>query len=103
MTKRTSMIRLTCTKCKATLEMDEAFAGGVCRCQYCGTIQTVPSHLKATAAATPAAAGAKGAYPPQGGGGGPTGTLHSGLDELADVVASSGLSRGALTRPGPDG
>src|SRR5215208_3688540 len=40
------MIRLICTNCKATLEMDDAFAGGVCRCQYCGTIQTVPSSLK---------------------------------------------------------
>src|SRR4051794_14655149 len=94
------MIRLTCTKCKATLEMDEAFAGGVCRCQYCGTIQTVPAHLKATAAAAPAAAaGPAGMYPPPGGGAAGPGT---GLDELTDVVASSGLSRGALTRPGPD-
>ncbi len=40
------MIRLVCTHCKTTLEMDEAFAGGVCRCQYCGTIQTVPAYLK---------------------------------------------------------
>lgn len=91
------MIHLTCTKCKATLEMDEAFAGGVCRCQHCGTIQTVPSHLKATAAA-PAAAGAKGAYSSAAGG---TAGIHSGLDDLADVVASSGLSNSALTRPGP--
>ena len=28
------------------LLFDDAFAGGVCRCQYCGTIQTVPSRLK---------------------------------------------------------
>src|SRR5688500_7123116 len=40
------MIILTCTNCRARLEMDDAFAGGVCRCMYCGTIQTVPSHLK---------------------------------------------------------
>src|SRR5437588_11849598 len=37
------MISLTCTNCQAELEMDDAFAGGVCRCQHCGTIQTVPA------------------------------------------------------------
>ena len=40
------MISLTCTSCKKVLEIDDAFAGGVCRCQHCGTIQTVPSALK---------------------------------------------------------
>src|SRR5947199_233426 len=40
------MIRINCTNCKAQLSIDDAFAGGVCRCQYCGTIQTVPKHLK---------------------------------------------------------
>ena len=29
------------------LEIDDAFAGGVCRCQHCGTIQTVPSKKRA--------------------------------------------------------
>jgi hypothetical protein len=36
------MIRLTCTHCQKVLSVDEAFAGGVCRCRHCGTIQTVP-------------------------------------------------------------
>jgi len=40
------MISLTCTSCKRGLEIDDAFAGGVCRCQHCGTIQTVPAALK---------------------------------------------------------
>lgn len=40
------MIILNCTNCHAVLEMDEAFAGGVCRCRHCGAIQTVPLHLK---------------------------------------------------------
>jgi hypothetical protein len=86
------MITLTCTHCRATLEMDEAFAGGACRCQHCGTIQTVPSQLKRKAMS---------------GGAANTKTLHvqpgrpvenpppapsSGLDELADIVASSGLT-----------
>ena len=45
------MISLTCTSCKKVLEIDDAFAGGVCRCQFCGTIQTVPASLKKGAAA----------------------------------------------------
>ncbi len=40
------MISLPCTHCQRVLTIDEAFAGGVCRCQHCGTIQTVPGHLK---------------------------------------------------------
>lgn len=43
------MISLTCTSCKKVLQIDDAFAGGVCRCQYCGTIQTVPAALKRSA------------------------------------------------------
>src|SRR5947207_7863244 len=38
------MISLICTNCQMELTMDDAFAGGVCRCQHCGTIQTVPTH-----------------------------------------------------------
>jgi hypothetical protein len=58
------MISLTCTSCKKVLQIDDAFAGGVCRCQYCGTIQTVPASLKqASRAGTPAiGAGAKALY-----------------------------------------
>lgn len=40
------MISLTCTSCKKVLQIDDAFAGGVCRCQHCGTIQTVAASLK---------------------------------------------------------
>ena len=40
------MISLTCKSCKKSLEIDDAFAGGVCRCQHCGTIQTVPARRK---------------------------------------------------------
>ena len=58
------MISLTCTSCKKVLQIDDAFAGGVCRCQYCGTIQTVPASLKqASRAGAPAVgAGAKALY-----------------------------------------
>jgi hypothetical protein len=95
------MIRLICTNCKTILEMDDGFAGGVCRCQHCGTIQTVPSHLKRKS--QQAAAVSKTLYQNQSRAdlAGSTGT---GLDELADVVASSGLagsglSSQPLTRP----
>src|SRR4051794_17662849 len=92
------MIRLTCTHCKSTLEMDDAFAGGVCRCQHCGTIQTVPTHAKNTAHPQPS----RGKSPPSKslykGRPGPAfgGGISSspGLDELASAAASSGLGGG---------
>jgi hypothetical protein len=101
------MISLTCTNCRTVLEIDDAFAGGVCRCQHCGTIQTVPSHLK-----RPQRAAAPGQAPgtavvPASNGDGPTAgqkTLYqrrsraesegTGLEDLADVVAGSGLGSG---------
>ena len=84
------MITVNCSQCKAVLEMDDAFAGGVCRCHYCGTIQSVPANARRKEAA-PAAAAPRHNGAAAGGGGG--------LDALADVVASSGLSRGALRAP----
>ncbi|MGA2496489.1 MAG: hypothetical protein ABSH20_02035 [Tepidisphaeraceae bacterium] len=41
------MIQLNCIKCGATLSIDDAFAGGVCRCQHCGAIQKVPTPRRA--------------------------------------------------------
>jgi hypothetical protein len=83
------MISLTCTTCRSLLQIDDAFAGGVCRCQHCGTIQTVPSHLKGGATAT---AEAKTLYKHRSRVDGQSGT---GLHELADIVASSGLAHTA--------
>jgi hypothetical protein len=84
------MIRITCTSCKNVMEIDDAFAGGVCRCQRCGTIQTVAAKGAAAKTATAAKASktlfenkARSAGIGSG----------SGLDDLADIVASSsGLS-----------
>lgn len=97
------MISITCTKCQALLTMDDAFAGAVCRCQYCGTIQTVPAQLGASSTAhqktvktlyqkkTPA-------------GGAPSTGQSSGLDELAQSVGgASGLGRGAAPTKLADG
>lgn len=89
------MITITCTSCKAHLEIDEAFAGGVCRCQHCGTIQTVPAHLRNgghAGRATPKPA--KPLYQGAARGG-------TGLDELSDAVVSSGLARSALSARSP--
>ena len=92
------MIRLSCTNCREVLTIDDAFAGGVCRCQHCGTIQTVPA--TAGASATEVAVGG----PALGGGrngsvfGGPA-HEGTGLDELAGAVASSGLSSRRLRQP----
>lgn len=97
------MISLTCTNCRTVLTIDDAFAGGVCRCQHCGTIQTVPSHLKRpTRAAAPGqapgtavvanagapAAGQKALYQRRA----RTEPSGTGLEDLADVVAGSGLT-----------
>ena len=89
------MITVNCSQCKAVLEMDDAFAGGVSRCHYCGTIQAVPANArKKETAPVPVAAGA--------GHAGGTGGRGDGLDALADVVAGSGLGRATLqsSRPG---
>jgi hypothetical protein len=102
------MIQLNCTNCKALLTIDEAFAGGACRCRHCGTIQTVPKHLKdngdgvgSSGVLAQAASGSKSKSPK---------SLYkkrtavagetpgTGLDELAEIVASSGLSSNRLTK-----
>lgn len=84
------------------MRIDDAFAGGVCRCQFCGTIQTVPAPAPRSAQ-NAVAASAKGPK-----------TLFenkarstavgtgSGLDDLADIVHSSGLADDRLKkRPAP--
>jgi von Willebrand factor type A domain len=76
------MIRLTCTSCQTVLTIDDAFAGGVCRCQHCGTIQTVPKRAKAAGAGTQRKIYGKPAERP----------VMGGLDDLASAVASSGLA-----------
>ena len=44
------MITISCNKCSRTLELDDAFAGGVCRCGTCGAIQHVPRELRPASA-----------------------------------------------------
>ena len=71
------MIRIACTNCKTILSIDDAFAGGVCRCQHCGTIQTVPA--KEAAASGQVVGGAKSLYQNEARSG-------TGLTDLAGVV-----------------
>src|SRR4051794_23833066 len=99
------MITLTCTHCQATLTMDDAFAGGACRCQHCGTIMTVPAALKkgGTAAALAGATAAKTLYRRKSRASAGPGAPGTGLDDLADIVASSGLASGRLRAGAPAG
>lgn len=85
------MILLNCTACQTKLSIDDAFAGGVCRCQHCGTIQTVPGRARTGAGGTRVGARPqKALYQQRSRSEQAPGT---GLDELADAVAtSSGLS-----------
>ncbi|MDB5290288.1 MAG: hypothetical protein JWL69_1529 [Phycisphaerales bacterium] len=94
------MISITCTHCQTVLNIDDAFAGGVCRCQHCGTIQTVPAHLKN--GAPPAPAASKALYQNKArasAGAAPQGARRE-LDDLAQAVASSGLSNSGLSGSG---
>ncbi len=99
------MIRLSCTNCRQVLTIDDAFAGGVCRCQHCGTIQTVPASAAGGAEVTAGGPNLGGARVGTNGGSlfGGSGAGHAvegtGLDDLAGAVASSGLSSRRLTRP----
>jgi hypothetical protein len=88
------MIRISCTNCKTILTIDDAFAGGVCRCQHCGTIQTVPAQAKeasAVGAGGQSMGGGKLLYQNDARSG-------TGLDELAGIVVSSGLTSSRLSR-----
>ena len=82
------MIHLTCTNCQAELEMDDAFAGGVCRCQYCGTIQTVPGKTAAGATASSKALYQKAAASSE--------STAGGLADLDLGSSGSGLSSGGF-------
>lgn len=89
------MITLNCSQCHARLEMDDAFAGGVCRCQYCGTIQTVP--LQSKRADGPPAPAAEVPAPPRVSPATHQPATETGLDALAQALTPGPLER---TAPG---
>jgi hypothetical protein len=89
------MIQITCTSCKRLLTIDDAFAGGVCRCQHCGTIQTVPARNTTQRAAAGALKSPRTLFENKA----RSASGGSGLEDLADIVmSSSGLSDPALRR-----
>jgi hypothetical protein len=101
------MIRITCTHCRQLLTIDDGFAGGVCRCQHCGTIQTVPAAPGKSQGRGPVPA-AKTLYRAEGRksdshGGEPHIPSGSGLDQLAEIVSSSGLTHSARASRPPGG
>ncbi len=78
------VITLTCSRCRAVLTVDDGFAGGVCRCSHCGTIQSVPASAAKTGSATGKTILHKKSSP------------GSGLDELGEIISSSGLAGSGL-------
>ena len=48
-------IKIRCTECNKKVSIDEAFAGGMCRCPYCKAIVYVSEHPGEAGAARPAA------------------------------------------------
>lgn len=51
------MLLVRCGHCSQILEIDDAFAGGVCRCKHCKTIQTVPDNVPSAPVPMPAQGG----------------------------------------------
>ena len=97
------MISVNCSQCRAVLEMDDAFAGGVCRCHYCGTIQTVPANAKRAAqvAATQAAPAVQGASRQVGAAAADSPAYGDGLSALANAISDNGATRAAAQAPAP--
>jgi phage FluMu protein Com len=48
-------IRIRCSECSKKISIDEAFAGGACRCPYCKAIMMVPGDGKEASSARPSA------------------------------------------------
>jgi len=85
------MISITCTNCDSVLTIDDAFAGGVCRCQFCGTIQTVPSKKEQAALKVKASKSLyqKEKVPPR------SEASGTGLEHLGGGISGSGLAENA--------
>jgi len=52
-------MKIRCTECTKKVSIDEAFAGGMCRCPYCKALVYVPESKGTSAAQRPAAPGAR--------------------------------------------
>ena len=93
------MISLPCTHCQRVLSIDEAFAGGVCRCQHCGTIQTVPAHLREGNPEQPGPTGRSLYKHPRTGGDSHVGTGLANLNEETSESSAPSVKRERARAP----
>ena len=92
------MIQLQCTHCSTVLSIDDAFAGGVCRCQHCGTIQTVPTKAQAAQAADGSPQPSpQPLFKRKGRIESALSPYSDDLEKAADQIPSSGMAAGAVT------
>lgn len=59
-------IRIKCQQCSRRISIDEAFAGGMCRCPYCKAITLVPESAGEDDSPRPAGATERPSAPPPG-------------------------------------
>lgn len=91
------MIQLQCSNCNTVLSIDDAFAGGVCRCQFCGTIQTVPDKGGGSRSdAQTDQPSPKPLYKRKGRIESALSPYSDSLEQVADQIPSSGLGNSAL-------
>ena len=57
-------MKIHCTDCRKKIAIDEAFAGGICRCPYCTALVPVPGTVDTTTVSARPAAPGRSAAPP---------------------------------------
>ncbi len=93
-------VKVQCSKCNATLELDEGFRGGVCRCT-CGALLQVPrSTSEGAAKARPAAPTPVQPRPASPTVASPTATADTPLSDPRSSSLSN-ISGSGLPRPAP--
>ncbi len=85
-------IKIRCKRCSRRISIDEAFAGGVCRCPYCKSINNVPSPFG------PTAVGQRPDAPPTGDTSGPRVAMRAGAADQDEIpVADRMVFQGVAT------
>jgi hypothetical protein len=84
------MISLVCSNCQSSFEIDDGFAGGVCRCAACGTIQTVPTKEQIARGEADGASNVIFKRPDA------SNDTSRTLEQLSDAVTGSGLAGSGL-------
>ncbi len=91
------MIALVCTQCQSGFQVDDGFAGGVCRCRVCGTIQTVPTREDIARGET--GQGGRVMYRTEAA----ASDSSRELERLSEIVGGSGLTGSGLSGSGTGG